>query len=39
MRSMTVVFVALVIGLALPAVASAQETNLKIGYIDSEEII
>src|SRR5688572_21623180 len=39
MRSMTVVFVALVIGLALPAVASAQETSLKIGYIDSEEII
>ena len=38
MRSMTVVFVAL-IGLALPAVASAQETGLKIGYIYSEEII
>ena len=31
MRSMTVVFVALVIGLFLPARASAQETGLKIG--------
>jgi outer membrane protein len=40
MRSNTALLIAFIVGLVVPAAAMAQgQTDLKIGYIDSEEII